>query len=112
MKLEHRKLLVTTAIVVLIIGVGSLVAAAQSCPTSPNYNPDFTSNQNCMTLNGIDGNTPLTTYPGFYPAVPPPPPGVTTVLRLTPNQQDWGGLPGTAPSNRLPALFPQHLRFN
>lgn len=85
------KVVVTAAIIVLVIAAGSPLASAQTCPTSPNYHPDFTANQNCLTLNGIDFNSPSTTYPGFYPAVPTPPPGVTTVLRLTPNQKDWAG---------------------
>jgi hypothetical protein len=91
MKSACAKFVVTAALAVLGIVVWSPAASAQSCPTSPNYSPDFTSNQNCMVLNGMQDNTPSTTYPGFYPAVPPPPTGVTTVLRLTPNQQDWGG---------------------
>ena len=91
MKSEYTKLVLAAAIVVLVNAAASPAASAQSCPTSPNYSPDFTSNQNCLTLNGIQDNNPLTTYPGFYPAVPPPPPGVTTVLRLTPSQTDWAG---------------------
>ena len=91
MKLEYTKLVLTAAIVVLANVAASPAASAQSCPTSPNYNPDFTSNQNCLTLNGVQDNNPLTTYPGFYPAVQTPPPGVTTVLRLTPSQTDWAG---------------------
>ena len=64
---------------------GNGVAWAQSCPTSPNYSPDFSNvaNQACLTLN----NNGDSGYPGFYPVVTPPtpPPVVTTVLRLTPN---------------------------
>ena len=91
MKLVYTTLLTTTAIMMVVIAVGSSVASAQSCPSSPNYLPDFTSGQNCLTLNGINYDTPSTMYPGFYPAVPPPPSGVTNVLRLTPNQQAWTG---------------------
>ena len=91
MKLGYTKLVVTAAIVVLVLIVGGPTASAQSCPSSPNYLPDFTANQNCLTLNGINYDTPSSLYPGFYPAVPTPPPGVTNVLRLTPNQQAWAG---------------------
>ncbi len=87
----YTKLVVTAAIVVLVIVAGSSAASAQSCPSSPKYLPDFTSNQTCLTPNGMNYDTPSTLYPGFYPAVPTPPPGVTTVLRLTPNQQAWTG---------------------
>jgi hypothetical protein len=58
-------------------------AWAQSCPASPNYSPDFSSNQSCLTPNN-NGADPG--YPGFYPPTPPPPTGVNNVLRLTPNQ--------------------------
>ncbi len=91
MKLGYTKSAVMASIIALIIVVGRPAASAQSCPPSPNYLPDFTSNQNCVTLNGMNYNTTSSMYPGFYPAVPTPPPGVTTVLRLTPNQQAWTG---------------------
>jgi len=48
------------------------------CPTSPNYHPDFTLNQTCLTLNGELGNSPTITFPTF-------PVTSGTVLRLTPN---------------------------
>ena len=63
MKPGYTKLVVTAAIVVLVIVAGSSAASAQSCPTSPKYLPDFTSNQNCLTLNGIDYDTPSTNTP-------------------------------------------------
>jgi hypothetical protein len=78
------------AIMALVIVAGSLAASAQSCPSSPKY-PDFTSGQNCLTLNGINYDTPSAIFPGFYPAVPTPPPGVSTVLRLTPSDLAWAG---------------------
>ena len=84
MKRENTKFIVTAAIAVLMAVAGGTAAWAQSCPTSPNYYPDFTSNQSCLTPNN-NGADPG--YPGFYPVVtpPPPPPVVSTVLRLTPN---------------------------
>jgi hypothetical protein len=83
--MTHRYMptLVLSAIMVLLLVAGSTAAWA-ACPTSPNYTPDFSSSsdQACLTLNGTNPG-----YPGFYPAVatPPPPPGVTKVLRLTQN---------------------------
>jgi hypothetical protein len=62
---------------------GSTVTLAQSCPTSPDYLPDFTSNQTCLTLN----NNGDTGYPGFYTAVS----GTGIVLRLTPNSTFTAG---------------------
>ena len=91
MKSGYTKLVVTAAIAVLLIAAGNPAASAQSCPASPNYSPDFTANRSCMTLNGIDHDTPSTAYPGFYPAVPPPPAGVSNVLRVTPSLGDWAG---------------------
>jgi len=71
--------------VLMMFVAGSTAASAQSCPTSPNYTPDFTgaSSPACLMLN----NNGDAGYPGFFPVVnpPTPPPGVTTVLRLTPN---------------------------
>ena len=88
----QRKLRTLSMLMFLSFLLSGLAAMGQSsCPTSPAFTPDFSSNQSCMALNGIEVNTPSTLYPGFYPAVPPPPPGVTTVLRLTPNQTDWAG---------------------
>jgi len=65
-----------------VLLAGSTAAWAQSCPTSPNYLPDFSSNQNCLDLNGT-----TTGYPGFYTAVS----GTGTVLRLTPNSTFTAG---------------------
>jgi Legume lectin domain len=88
MKIGIVKLNMLAAMAALALIAGSTGAWAQSCPTSPNYLPDFSSNQNCLALNN---NGAGAGYPGFYPAVPPPPTGVTTVLRLTPNQYFWAG---------------------
>lgn len=49
---------ITTSIIVAVIATlvlvaGSTAAWAQNCPNSPNYSPDFTSNQACLTLNGV-----------------------------------------------------------
>lgn len=69
---------VVSAAGILMLVMGSSISWAQ-CPSSPNFSPDFSTNQSCLTLNG---NT--TGYPGFYQAVN----GNTTVLRLTPNAGD------------------------
>ena len=82
MKPEIMRLATVAAIAVLVVVVGSNTASAQSCPTSPNYLPDFSSNQSCLTLNGT---TPG--YPGFYTAVS----GSGIALRLTPNSTFTAG---------------------
>jgi Legume lectin domain len=88
MKLGITRLIMVAAIVTLAVIAGSTGAWAQSppsCPANPNFSPDFSSNQTCMTLNGTGVG-----FPGFSaPATPQPP--VTTVLRVTPNQTDWAG---------------------
>jgi hypothetical protein len=81
MKLTMTRLLMVAGITVLMFGAASPAARAQSCPASPLYT-DFSANQSCLTLNGTSPG-----YPGFYPAVAPPP----TVLRLTPNSTDTAG---------------------
>ncbi len=45
MNLRITRSIMTTAIVALTVVAWSTVASAQSCPTSPNYTPDFTSNE-------------------------------------------------------------------
>jgi hypothetical protein len=75
MKTRIAGLLPTAAVALLVLAASSRLLA-QNCPTSPNYSPDFSANQSCLTLN----NNGDTGYPGFYPSVA----GTTTVLRLTP----------------------------
>ncbi|HXM64701.1 MAG TPA: L-type lectin-domain containing protein [Terriglobales bacterium] len=82
MKVGIMRFMVMAAIAAVAVVVGSSAAWAQTCPTSPNYTPDFSSNQTCVTLNGT-----TTGYPGFYTAVS----GSGTVLRLTPNSTDTAG---------------------
>ena len=83
MKIRITKFITMAAIAVLIAVAGSTVAWAQ-CPASPNYIPDFSSNQTCLTLNGTPAGSG---YPGFYTAVS----GSGTVLRITPNSTDTSG---------------------
>jgi hypothetical protein len=79
MKVGIMRFIVMAAIVAFAVIASDATAWAQ-CPTSPNYTPDFSSNQTCLGLNGVPPNSG---YPGFYTAVN----GSTTALRLTPNQQ-------------------------
>ncbi len=54
MKLGITRFVKMAAIAALMVLAGSTAASAQAptCPTSPNYPLDFTSNQACLTLNG------------------------------------------------------------
>ena len=95
-----KEMSAAAAIVVFAIA-GSSTAWGQTCPTSPNYSPDFSSSQGCMTPNGTPASSG---FPGFYgPAstliqpvgtpspAQPAPNGVTTVLRLTPDSAFTSG---------------------
>jgi Legume lectin domain len=86
-----KSILFIALVLILIVVAGNATGFAQSCPTTPNYLPDFTSNQNCLYLDGMYADSQITTYPGFYGAVQPAPSGVTNVLRLTPNQGFYAG---------------------
>ncbi|MGC2489335.1 MAG: hypothetical protein WA412_11705 [Candidatus Sulfotelmatobacter sp.] len=68
MKLAITRFVIVAAIAVLMVAVGSTAAWAQTpCPSSPNYSPDFSSNQSCLTPNDnaspfpilFDGNNVL-----------------------------------------------------
>jgi hypothetical protein len=58
MKLGITKFVIVAAIAVLVAVSGSTAAWAQTCPTSPSYTPDFTSNQTCLARNPSPGSTP------------------------------------------------------
>jgi hypothetical protein len=84
MKIRIARPIAVAAIAALTLVAGSIAASAQTCPASPNYTPDFSSNQTCLTPNN---NGAGAGYPGFTTAVS----GTGTVLRLTPNQFFWAG---------------------
>ncbi len=96
-----KGMLAAAAAIVVFAIAGSSTAWGQTCPTSPNYSPDFSSSQGCMTPNGTPASSG---FPGFYgPAstliqpvgtpnpAQPAPNGVTTVLRLTPDSAFTSG---------------------
>jgi len=99
------------AIVGLAVLIGSTPARAQ-CPTSPNYSPDFTSNQSCLTLNAPSPN-PYPGYPGFFSVIkaPTPPPTVATVLRLTPNETFTSGSAWFTAQQPVSAAFSTTFMF-
>jgi MBG domain (YGX type)/Bacterial lectin/PASTA domain len=68
----------------LLIAFSAHLGAAQTCPTSPSYSPDFSSNQNCLALfeNGISTTPAL---PSFQPG------GNGTLLQITPNSSQQRG---------------------
>lgn len=90
--------LFTLALIVLAAAVSSPAFAqvqslseVNTCSaTVPNYSPDFSSNQACLSLNGEDHANPTTAYPSFQPPIVATT-GVTTVLRLTQNANYQGG---------------------
>ena len=92
MKVGRKSFLLTIALFALVLA-GSLTASAQTpCnATVPDYSPDFSLNQLCLTLNGENGGSTSKAYPSFQPAIAPAPANVSTVLRLTPNLNYQGG---------------------
>jgi MBG domain (YGX type)/Bacterial lectin/PASTA domain len=60
-------------------------SAAQTCPTSPSYSPDFSSNQSCLTLLG-NGFSSTPTIASFQPGG-----GGTVLLQITPNSTQQRG---------------------
>jgi hypothetical protein len=91
MVLAKEKLLFAFVIVAMLIGGSSAVFAQTCTSTTPNYSPDFTSNQGCLRLNGINYATPSTEYPSFQSPIATAPATVSTVLRLTPPSTYWAG---------------------
>ena len=91
--MKGRKNLVLTLTILTLAFAGSTTASAQSAcdSTVPDYSPDFSVNQSCLTLNGVNNATPSTAYPSFQQPVAPPPSSVSNVLRLTPASQYWAG---------------------
>jgi Bacterial lectin/Abnormal spindle-like microcephaly-assoc'd, ASPM-SPD-2-Hydin len=91
MVLAKEKLLFAFVIVGMLVGGSSAVFAQACTSTTPNYSPDFTSNQDCLMLNGINYANSSTEYPSFQSPIATAPPTVSTVLRLTPASTYWAG---------------------
>ncbi len=89
MKTAFARLITAVGIATLIAFAGNVAWAVPSCPAFPTFSPDFSSNQYCLSLNGFNNAVPpYTGSPSFQPPVTSEPP-VSTVLRLTANQQSW-----------------------
>jgi uncharacterized repeat protein (TIGR01451 family) len=92
MRVGKGMLAVKAAILFFVLAIaGSSAAFGQNCSSAPNYSPDFSSNQGCLTLNGINYATPSTGYPSFQAPIAPAPPNVSSVLQLTPAASYWAG---------------------
>ncbi len=74
----------TLAVIVALTLITGSASWAQTCPTSPSYSPDFSSNQSCMTLlnNGYSGSP---VNPSFVSETG------GTLLQITPNSQQQRG---------------------
>jgi len=83
--------IVAVAAAIVVLGIAGTSTAFGQCPTSPNYSPDFSSNQSCLTLNGVNYATPSNAFPSFQSPIAPAPPSVSSVLRLTPSAPYWAG---------------------
>jgi hypothetical protein len=69
---------------ILLAAFSAQHGVAQTCPTSPSYSPDFSSNQSCLTLLG-NGFSSTPTVASFQPG------GSGTVLQITPNSTQQRG---------------------
>jgi len=92
MRLAKEGLILAFVMVAVVVG-GSSAGFAQETPcnaTVPNYSPDFSLNQACLSLNGENQDNPTTAYPSFQAPIASVP-NVSNVLRLTPNINYQGG---------------------
>ena len=78
-------LLALAAIPAKVSAQSAAIVVPSCTATVPNYSPDFSSNQVCLTLNGEDHGTINNLVPSFQAPIAPAPKNVSTVLRLTPN---------------------------
>jgi uncharacterized repeat protein (TIGR01451 family) len=92
MKVSRTNFVFAVAILALVFAGGSTASAQSLCnATVPDYSPDFSSNQSCLLLNGMNYAALSTEYPSFQSPIAPPPPNVSDVLRLTPAANYWAG---------------------
>ena len=103
-KLGSARWMTPAAIVALTLISGS-ASWAQTCPTSPSYSPDFTSNQSCMTLFGNGIGIPAS--PASFQSG-----GRGELLRSPLIAHSRGGMRGTRPRNPWATPFPLRLRFS
>jgi Bacterial lectin/Domain of unknown function DUF11 len=71
-----RSVFVSAVAMLVVVGGQTTARGQNACPGSPNYSPDFTSNKNCLALNGPSGSTQFTSSQLVTGASP-------TVLQLT-----------------------------
>ncbi len=83
-KLGSTRSMALAAVVALTLIAGS-GSWAQTCPTSPSYSPDFSSNQNCLALWG-NGINPAPTNASFQLGG-----SGNTLLQITPNSSQQRG---------------------
>jgi len=92
MKVGLKSLLAVALLALAASSAASAQSAAQPCnSTVPNYSPDFSANQACITLNGEDHGTFNNTVPSFQAPVPAGAAGAGSFLRLTPANTPYQG---------------------
>ena len=84
MKLGSARWMTLAVIAALTLITGS-ASRAQTCPTSPSYSPDFTSNQSCMTLLN-NGSSSTAVNPSFVSGS-----AGAMLLQITPNTPQQRG---------------------
>ncbi len=99
MKALFARLITLSAIAALIVGAMNSAANAQApaCPTTPNYTPDFSQNQTCITVNGNASFVATT--------------DTNNVLRITPNAGNQTGSAWYTTSQVVNAGFTTTFQF-
>src|SRR4051812_33778739 len=69
---------IRVATIAVLVFTGGVTFASAQCITAPSYDPDFASNQGCLSLTPLNAGSP-----SFGPPPLAPPPSSSTVLRLT-----------------------------
>ena len=99
---------------VAVLAVASLMSSAAlasaQCPASPNYSPDFSANQSCLSLNGNLNGATSSAFPTFGPPLTPQQP-VSNVLRLTPAAGGWASSAWYSTAQNVTAAFSTTFAF-
>ena len=106
-----------TAIQVAVVAgatvMSSAALASAQCPasaTSPNFSPDFSANQSCLSLNGSQNGSTSTAFPTFGPPLTTQQ-SVSNVLRLTPAAGGWAASAWYSSSQNVTAAFSTTFAF-
>jgi hypothetical protein len=111
MRLAKEKVLFAFVIIAVLVGGNSALFAQTPCNASvPDYSPDFSLNQACLSLNGESQDNVSTAYPSFQAPIGSVP-NVSNVLRLTPALNYQGGSAWFQPPQPVSSGFTTTFTF-